>query len=415
MLTEIKYIFENLAIILNATGVGVMPISDNTMPSRAYHWLFWISGTLIAPMLFFSDFSQLDGVYLSRSKLMVGRDFFNVWTGGSLVISNKLDILYNFEEYLAWQNTHVGSFAFYNYSYPPHSLFLATPFAMFPYLWSLIIWTLLGALFFFWAARPYMPRGLAPFYSVITPAALVNIWAGHYGFVIGGLWLLFFSSLDHDKLRTGIIAGILTLKPHLGLLIAAVMLYRRAWIAILFAISATLFLVFASGVVFGFDLWQQWLFETSALQAKIMTAPDPQFYYLMMPSTFIVLRNMPYNIGIFAHIVVSVIALSLLWRCRNAQPKRLAFVTATTTSLITPYIFNYDLTVCSLGFIVFMYSYWNTINRWERFILWLAFASPLFVMGVDIIAPISLLGGLYVQVRLIVQEQNFDDLKAVRT
>ena len=374
---------------------------NDSRPPKLFLIYYWCAGVMLAPLLFIFDLSQLDGLRLSDSKVMIGRDFFNVWTGGNLALSGHLNILYDFHGYQNWQQERFGPFGFYNYSYPPHSLFLATPFAVFPYAWSLLIWTVLGACFFLWAARPYMPKGLSPVYAVLTPAALVNIWAGHYGFVVGGLWLLFFSSLERQRIRGGVVAGLLTLKPHLGVLIAVVMLLRKQWLMIAVAVISTILIVLGSGLLFGFNLWREWLFETSVLQAKIMTAPDPQFYYLMMPSSYIVLRNMPYDLAVIVQSFFALIAIFLFWKCRNTTPKNLAFISATTTSLISPYIFNYDLTVASLGFFYFMYSYWGRTNRWEQLALWFAFASPLFVMGIGFLAPVSLLVGLYIQTRMV--------------
>lgn len=121
---------------------------------------------------------------------------------------------------------------------------------------------------------------------------------GHYGFLIGGLWLLFFRYLDRSPSRAGAIAGMMTLKPHLGLLIALTMISRMQMRAITVACIVTTVLVGSSMVVFDSDLWHSWIFDTSALQTKIMTAPGEKFYYFMMPSLYIALRNAPMSLGI---------------------------------------------------------------------------------------------------------------------
>lgn len=376
-------------------------VGSDENPVRSYSLLFWIAGVSLAPLLFFFDLRQLEGLHLTESHLVVGRDFFNVWTGGNLAIENNLKILYDYHAYMAWQHEHFGPLDPYNYSYPPFSLFLAIPFGVLSYPIALFLWTILGAAFFYWAARPYMPSNLHPILAIFTPAALVNIWCGHYGFLMGGLWLLFFSSFGQRQVRSGLVAGLMTIKPHLGLLIAVVMVLRRKYGAVAVAACTAALLVALSGLAFGFDLWRQWILETSALQTKIMTAPGEKFYYLMMPSTYIALRDMPFHMGFYAQILVAVVALALFWRARHADPRDLAFIAATTTALVSPYIFNYDMTVVSLGFAIFVYSRWANIGRWERLILWLAFASPLFVMANNMIAPLALLAGLSVQVRLV--------------
>src|SRR3546814_3633796 len=68
--------------------------------------------------------------------------------------------------------------------------------------------------------------------ALILPGSLVNIWAGHYGFLVGALALYGWRWLDTHPRRAGIIFGIMTIKPHLGVLVALVLLLRRDWTAI---------------------------------------------------------------------------------------------------------------------------------------------------------------------------------------
>lgn len=369
------------------------------LPPRPWNWFMWVAATFLGVFLILSDLRQLDGLHLPEARLLIGRDFLNVWSGGTLALTGQLERLYDFQAYMDWQAGLFGPLEMLNYSYPPHSLFLAMPFALFPYPVALALWTGLGAIFFAWAARPYIPAGLSPWLALLTPAAIVNIWVGHYGFVIGGLWLLFFAQLRHAPVRAGLVAGLLTLKPHLGLLIALTLVHRRAFRAIGAALAVTLGLIGLSGLAFGFDLWPTWLTDTSALQTRIMTAEGEKFYFFMMTSAYVALREGPYWLPLMAQTLFAGSSLYLVWRARHCTVHQLAFITATATALITPYIFNYDLTVCCLGFAILLYGQWHALHRNERIILWMAFAAPLLVMAWNLIAPIALLAGLVVQIR----------------
>lgn len=366
---------------------------------RPLNWALWLSAIVMAVVIIASDLLQLSGIKLTESRLVIGRDFLNVWSGGRLALSGQLDRLYDYNAYMAWQAAIFGSLDSYNYSYPPQSLFLAIPFGALPYLLALILWTIAGAGFFLWAARSYMPAQLSLATAIATPAAIINIWWGHYGFVIGGLWLLFFAHINQAPRKAGFIAGLLTVKPHLGLLIALALLHRRKLSAILVALATTAALAALSGLAFGFDLWRQWLFETSALQARIMNAGGDKFYFLMMPSAYVALRGLPVALAIMVQCGFAAAALGLVWKARNADPKQLAFISASATAIMMPYIFNYDLTVASLGFAILLYGSWAELTRWERAATWFAFASPLLVMVYNPVAPLSLLAGLVVQVR----------------
>ena len=361
--------------------------------------LLWLSATFLGPFLILSDLMQLDGLRLTEAKLVIGRDFLNVWTGGQLALSNKLALLYDYDGYRLWQAAIFGPLDPYNYSYPPHSLFLAMPFGALPYPVALIAWTLLGAGFFARAARPYMPPQLSLWASVLTPAALVNIWAGHYGFVVGGMWLLFFSMLARFPARAGAIAGLLTLKPHLGLLIAATLLIRNAWRAIGVAILVAITLILASGVIFGWGMWHDWIVETSSIQTRILQDHSQKFYFFMMPSAYVALRGLPIAFAATAQITIAAFALWCSWTARNVRNEDMAFIAASATALMLPYIFNYDMTVASLGFAVCLFGRWKTLGKAERIALWLGFAAPLLVMVNNLVAPVSIAVAMFVQVR----------------
>lgn len=360
--------------------------------------LLWLGAIGLGIVIILTDLLQLDGIRLTQSRLVIGRDFLNVWSGGRLALTGQLDQLYDYIAYMRWQASQFGALDSYNYSYPPQSLFLAVPFGAIPYVPALILWTLVGSAFFLWAARPYMPVQLPLAAAIATPAAIINLWWGHYGFVVGGLWLLFFSHVPNDPRKAGLFAGLMTIKPHLGLLIAATMLHRRMASAILIALLVAAAMVLLSGLAFGFDLWRQWLFDTSALQARIMNAAGDKFYFFMMPSAYIALRSLPL-VAILVQCGFAIAALALAWQVRNADPQQLAFISASVTAIIMPYIFNYDLTVASLGFAILLYGHWSALKPWERTAIWCAFAAPLLVMVYNPLAPIALLAGLYVQVQ----------------
>lgn len=378
------------------------------VPPRGFRLFFWAGALVLVPFLFWNEWRQVEGLHLTEAHLLVGRDFLNVWTGGRLAIGHELGRLYDYQAYMNWQAARFGPLDDLNYSYPPHSLFLATPFAVLPYGWALAAWTLLGLAFFYWAARPYTRNSLFGLGAVLTPAAFANIWFGHYGFVIGGLWLLFFSSLERRPVRTGVLAALLTLKPHLGLLIAVVMVLRRQYLAITVAIAATLCLVLLSGMLFGFSLWHDWLFVTSRVQQAIMTAPWPRFYFLMMPSAFIALHRFPDWIALVGQIACAAGGAALFWKGRGAAPRDLAFIAATATALMSPYIFNYDLTVVCLGFVLCLYRCWPRLGEWEKRALWLAFAVPLFGIVFNLFPPLGLLSPLFLMAGLAVLVRQAD-------
>lgn len=110
--------------------------------------LLWLMAIFLGPVLILSDLMQLDGIRLTQARLVIGRDFFNLWSGDRLAVEGHLSILCDYAAYMSWQSSMVGPLDSYNYSYPPHSLFFAVPFGAIPYPLALALWTAMGVVFF---------------------------------------------------------------------------------------------------------------------------------------------------------------------------------------------------------------------------------------------------------------------------
>ena len=312
----------------------------------------------------------------------LGRDFMNVWTGGRLALEGNLSCLYDHAAYMDY--LAIGAPGLHEvryYSYPPHSLFLAAPFGLLPYIPAFVLWSLLTGALFVWAARSYTRL---PILAVLTPAALINLWSGQYGFLTGALWLLLFAGHRWS-------AALLTIKPHLGILLPVVFLWRRWGLAS--AIVGTVALIGASVLVFGPSLWPQYQAHIAATHGAFISEAEGFLYERMMTSPMGVYRGTLAPLAL--HLAFAVPALMLWWRARNAPVKELAFITATVTFLILPYSHSYDLTVVGLGLGILLLG---DLKPWERAIVGLAYLVPFTTMLVPWATPPLLLAALWVQV-----------------
>jgi hypothetical protein len=320
---------------------------------------------------------------------VVGRDFSNLWVAGKLARSGQLWAIFNPDGFRVALHDDLGIISMQNYSYPPHALFIALPFSLLPYFVALALWTIVGVVFFAWCARPYLAEGFRSWWAVLTPAAGINIWNGHYGFLFGGLWLLFFLDLTGQPRRAGLWAGLLTFKPHMGLMVVVAALRDRR--TILAAIATLAALVGATAVAFGPDVWPDFFVRTTAEQANILTRTTGDFYFRMMPSAYVAFGHGLAGIG--AQLLFAGGAIWLLARRRAADP----FSYATATFLIVPYSFNYDMTVACLGFAILLHRDWSAMNWRNRIFLSTAFLSPELTYFADWAVPVALLGALHVQ------------------
>lgn len=317
----------------------------------------WLLGGAFILVLALRDALLLDHGVIDHS-VYWGRDFINLWTGGQLVARGQLETLYDLVAYDRFQQALFGDIDPHNFSYPPISFPLAALFGALPYGVALTLWTLAGAALFAHAARPFWPPRAGPFWlAALTPAALVNIWAGHYGFLIGALFLYGWRALDTRPARAGLFFGLMAIKPHLAVLIPVVLLLRRDWTAIASAAATVGALVAATILVWGWQPWHDFLFRTAAVQAGMIDAGH-KFFGLMSPSvaTASLYLGSGWAVAMALQGASAAAVLALLARAvgRGVPTPRLALLVATGTFLVLPYAFNYDMTVVMLAALAMM-------------------------------------------------------------
>jgi len=330
-------------------------------PFRIDGWrAFWIFTFFVGATVFLRDlYNSEAGLSISGDALW-GRDFVNVYTSGALALQGRLDMLYDVAAYQAFQPGLFGAeLRFHNYSYPPVTLLYTWLFALLPYPVAWLGW-LAGTGALFWrAARPYLrDAGLPGWVAILAPAAVVNLWAGHYGFLVGALWLFAWRLLPSRPALAGVLIGLMVVKPHLALLAPLVLMWRREWIAIAGAASTALGLVALSAAIFGAELWITWLTDTARLQAA-MVDDVGAFYLTMMPTLTpaLALVGVPTLAAAIVQAVVGTAAVVLLLRRLPHDSGEAGLATATATFLVLPYAFAYDMTAAGLaGLILFRRS-----------------------------------------------------------
>lgn len=362
----------------------------------------WLFGSILALGLFLADLIAVRDWLLPGSGVAWGRDFINVWTGGQLVWSGELDSLYSYDAYLARIHALTGVTGDHNYSYPPQSLFIGAVLGLLPYWLAYLVWTGGTAALFWWAAKPFV-RGFPSVLVILTPAATINLWAGQYGFLAGALWLLCLRFAEKQPNVAGVSAGLLAVKPHLGLLLPVVLVLKRQGRVILWAALALAVILGLSALVFGPDLWRAYMIEVPKTQAAIVNAPGDYLYFKMMPTTLVAFRGWSPILAMMMQGLTAVAALWIVWRTRAAPLRDMGFVAATATFLILPYGFNYDMTVVCLGLAVLLVTRWSRLATWERVALIAGFVLPQLVVGLQSVplplAPFILLAALWVQAK----------------
>ena len=370
---------------------------------QRYKYLPWIVGGMLVLFFYWADFQATKNGVIGAREIW-GRDFINMWTGGKLIAARDFATLYTPEKFMAFQEGIYGPLDRHIFSYPPVTFALADVLARLPYPVALLAWLGGTGALFFHAARPWWPKdGGWAVLAVLTPAALLNIWEGHYGFVIGALFLYGFRWLDAKPWAAGVAIGLLVIKPQFALLIPLVLLLRREWRAILSAgltVAATIAL---SIVLYGLSAWQTF-FALGAGRQAVIDAGGAFFGKLSTSAATAVLGvggGWPLAIAAQAMLAVLGLAVVIVAVRKPVTTRELALLTATCTFLILPYGLNYDLTVVALGAWVVMTS--SQAAPSDRILATLGFVAPtigiVFALAGAPITPLLLAGLAVAQYR----------------
>ena len=264
----------------------------------------------------------------------------------------------------------------FNFTYPPHSLFLFAPFAVFPGGIAFGAWNVVSLAAFYLAARPWLPQRFPHLVALLTPAALICLQFGQTGLLSAAFFLWAFRG-------SSVAAAVLTFKPHVGFL-AAPALLRFGRRPFLMAVLATLLLILTSAFVFGG--WVDFVEHLFGFQGRSLAEQSVVVWVLLGTTPMI-------GYGPWGLVIYGIPALVIL--CRNFN----VFTAATATFLISPYGFHYDMAAVCLGFAVLLYTYWDEMPVWHKLSATLGYLTPVIVgFGTWCVPPILILG-LYVQTR----------------
>ena len=363
----------------------------------------WVAGCVLVVLFAWHDWqTSRDGVIAAGE--IWGRDFINMWTGGKLIAARDFATLFDPARFMAFQESLYGPLDRHIFSYPPVTFPLADLLGRLPYPVALLTW-LGGTGALFWhAARPWWPDRSGPSWLVLlTPAALLNVWEGHYGFLIGALFLYGFRLLDTRPWLAGVAIGLLVIKPQFALLVPFVLLLRGEWRAIASAGVTVLAMLAVSVLIYGTSAWTIF-FALGAGRQAVIDAGGAFFGTLSTSAATAVLSlggGWPLAIAAQALLAVLGLAMVVMAVRKRVDTRSLALLTATATFLVLPYGLSYDLTAVAIGAWIVMTS--DHAAPRDKVLATLGFVAPqigiaLALLGVPVMS-LMLAGLAFAQYR----------------
>lgn len=332
-------------------GVGRFALPS---PGADFYARFTVAGLalFVSVELAYFLFSNPPSFYLPTvdgfGGTAIGRDFLNTWMGGRSALAEGPAAWFDFEAYNDLLRSLVGVKESYFWSYPPHVLLFIWPFGLMPYLPAFALWSVLGLVLFLYAASAGGVERKHLLFVAVAPAVAINAIVGQNGcftaaLLIGGLF-----NLERRPVLSGVLFGILTIKPQLGLLLPLMLVVTGRWRAIMAAAITVAALVSATLWLYGAETWMAYFKEVVPQQRYLQEYGDG-LLFLQIPSAFYAARlvGLPLTLAWSVQAMVSTCAAAaIVWTFwRRREPTLSLALLVVASFLATPYAMNYDLVV----------------------------------------------------------------------
>lgn len=279
-------------------------------------------------------------------------DFVNVWAAGKLVLQGHPADAYDWPLHKAMEVIAVGHpfNGYFGWHYPPTFLFIAAALALLPYVPAYLCWLLVTFPGYLLCVREITNEHAGFFLAAAFPAVLANCVVGQNGFLTAALIGATLLLIARRPLVAGFFLGLLTYKPHLGLLFPVVLAASGHWRTIAAASVTALAMMLASWLAFGSETWQAFFASIGHTSQAFLS--DGWADFSKLQTAFGLTRTLGGSETLAwcvqgAVAAASAVAISLLWRSR-ADDEIKAAALSLGAMLATPYLYTYDLVVLAI-------------------------------------------------------------------
>ncbi len=284
-------------------------------------------------------------------------DFAYFWGGARLFWIDGIGRIFDPDAFNAWLATQLapGSMqAFATWSYPPTMLLLLLPFGLLPLPIGFIVW--LGVTFAFLALvlrSTVADRGIV-LIVLLSPAAFYCLTYGQNGALTAGLLIAAIWCVDRRPILAGACAGLLVIKPQLGILLPFAFVAGGYWRAFTAATVVSVATIAATVLVFGPQAWIGFVAHSMPrMTAQLLHdyGIPPQY---AMPTMWVTLQGWGADqqvaaIGQGLSALAAVALVVRAWSLPHADRRWRNALTCVLPLLATPFGYVYDATPAMLA------------------------------------------------------------------
>jgi hypothetical protein len=242
--------------------------------------------------------------------------------------------------------------ASYPFPYPPSFLLVVWPLGQLPGWLSWVALVAVSLPLYLWATVGTRWRSPALFAALAAPTTAIAGVSGQTGFLAGAFLAGGLRLAAGRPVAGGMLFGLLTYKPQLGLLVPVALVAAGLWRSLIVAGMTAILLVVATSLLFGVAIWPSWLAGLPAFSRQF-AAESGEIRHLM-PTILVALLQLRVT-PVWAELTqwaATAVAAAIVWTLFRSGPPDLAGAgLMVATFLATPYAFVYDMPVVATAVI----------------------------------------------------------------
>ena len=242
--------------------------------------------------------------------------------------------------------------ASYPFPYPPSFLLVVWPLGQLP---GWLAWLALVAVslpLYLWATVSANWRSPALVAALVAPTTAIAIVSGQSGLLAGALLAGGLRLAVGHPTASGVLFGLLTYKPQLGLLVPVALVAAGFWRTLTVAAVTAVLLAVATSLLFGAAIWPSWVASLPAFSRQF-AAESGEIMHLM-PTILVALVQLgvPPVPAQLAQWAGTAGVAAIVWILFRSGPHDLAAAgLLVATFLATPYAFVYDMPIVATAVI----------------------------------------------------------------
>lgn len=304
------------------------------------------------------------------SDFILGGDFVAFWCAARETLAGNLVDLYTADGVDAAIQKHLPDIELtgLTWQYPPHASLIFSPIGYLPFMMAYALWCGLGLTVFTTVLISIGLRGRFLLAVLAMAPVMIALNTGQNALFTGSLLLVAVFYAKPRPVLAGLAAGLLTIKPQLGVLLPVFFLASGHWRAFLIAAIVSILLGGWSYLVVGAEGWTAFYTFVGVISDSVSSGIMP-LYKMVNVYSAARLAWLPEIIVLaLAGMTLAASICAIVWTSRKTEDAQWHYaVLATMTLLTTPYSMYYELVliVPALAFVVLHGARTRWLS-WER-------------------------------------------------